>query len=118
MLGYAFAPCVMTTYGQMDAHLLRLLYIFARKRAETEHVHRRPYSSVDSLFEAFFAQSRARIGAAVAKGMAMRALGCSLFGVSKVFLRHIAPTRYRDQTLSAGEHLAAGFAQWHLALAA
>ena len=118
VLGYAFAPCVMTTYGQMDAHLLRLLYIFARKRAETEHVHRRPYSSVDSLFGAFFAQSRARIGAAVAKGMAMRALGCSLFGVSKVFLRHIAPTRYRDQTLSAGEHLAAGFAQWHLALAA
>ncbi len=45
-------------------------------------------------------------------------MGCSLMGVSKVFLRHVAPTRYGDQTLSAGEHLAAGFSQWRLALAA
>ncbi len=52
------------------------------------------------LFGLFFAQpqSRARIGAAVAaRGMALRAMGCSLMGVSKVFLRHVAPeapTRY------------------------
>ncbi len=32
--------------------------------------------------------------------------------------RHVAPTRYGDQTLSAGEHLAAGFSQWRVALAA
>ncbi len=41
-----------------------------------------------------------------------------LQGVSRVFLRHVAPTRYGDQTLSAGEHLAPGFSQWRLALAA
>ena len=34
VLSLAFAACAMTTYGQMDAHLLRLLHIFARKRAE------------------------------------------------------------------------------------
>ena len=108
----------MTTYGQMDGHLLRLLYIFAKKQAEAVHVHQRPSTPVEYLFGLFFAQSRARIGAAVARGMALRAMGCSLMGVSKVFLRHIAPARYRDQTLSAGEHLAAGFSQWRLALAA
>ncbi len=40
--------------------------------------------NVDHLFGSSFAQSRARIGAAVAKGMALRALGpaphCSDFG--------------------------------------
>ena len=118
VIGYAFAPCAMTTYGRMDAHLLRLLYIFAQKRAEMVHVNYKPLTSVEHLFGLFFAQGRARIGAAVARGMALRALGCSLFGVSKVFLRHIAPARYRDQTLSSGQHLTAGLSQWRLALAA
>ena len=118
VIGYAFAPCVMTTYGQIHGHLLRLLYVLAKKQAEAVHVHKRPLTNIDYLFGLFFAQSRARIGAAVARGMALRALGCSLMGVSKVFLRHVAPTCYGDQTLSAGEHLAAGFSQWRLALAA
>lgn len=118
VLGYAFAPCVMTTYGQMHGHLLRLLYILAKKQAEVVHVHKRPSTNIDYLFGLYFAQSRARIGAAVARGMALRAMGCSMMGVSKVFLRRVAPTRYGDQTLSAGEHLAAGFSQWRLALAA
>jgi hypothetical protein len=43
--------------------------------------------------------------------MALRAMGCSLMGVSKVFLRHVAPTRYGDQTLAAGEHVAPGFSR-------
>ena len=118
VLGFAFAPCVMTTYGQMDAHFLRLLYILAQKRAEMVHIHFRPSTPMERLFGAFFAQSRARLGAAVARGMALRALGCSSLGVSKVFLRHIAPTRYQDQTISAGEHLGAGLTQWRFALAA
>jgi hypothetical protein len=45
--------------------------------------------------------------------MALRAMGCSLMGVGKVFLRHIAPTRYGDQTLSAGEHLLSWFPGSH-----
>ena len=116
MIGFAFAPCAMTTYGQIHAHLLRLLYIFAKKRAHLVHVHHRPFCSLDSLFGRFFAQSRARLGEAMARGMALRALGCSALGVSKVFLKHIAPARYRDQTLSVGPHLAAGHTQWRLAL--
>jgi hypothetical protein len=118
VMGYAFAPCDMTTYGQIHGHLLRLLYVLAKKQAETVHVHKRPFTHIEHLFGLFFAQSRARIGAAVARGMALRAMGCSLMGVSKVFLRHVAPTRYGDQTLAAGEHLAPGFSQWRLALAA
>jgi hypothetical protein len=115
-IGFAFAPCVMTTYGRMDAHLLRLLYILAKKRAHLVHVHHRPFSTIESLFGRFFAQSRARVGAAVARGMALRALGVSALGVSKVFLKHVAPARYRDQTLSAGPHLSAGHSQWRLTL--
>jgi hypothetical protein len=118
VIGYAFAPCVMTTYGQIHGHLLRLLYVLAKKQAETVHVHKRPFTHIEHLFGLFFAQSRARIGAAVARGMALRAMGCSLMGVSKVFLRHVAPTRYGDQTFAPGEHLAPGFSQWRLALAA
>ena len=117
VMGYAFAPCATTTYGQLDANLLRLLFILATKRAEMVHVHHRPSTPAQQLFGIFFAQGRARIGAAVARGMALRALGCSSFGASKVFLRHIAPARYRDQTLSTGEHLVAGFSQWRSVLA-
>jgi hypothetical protein len=86
---------------------------------------------IKHLFGLFFAQSRhghghghgifilatrARIGAAVAGGMALRAMGCSLMGhrVSKVFFRHVAPTRYGDQTLSAGEHLAPDYGNFFL----
>ena len=116
VMGFAFAPCAMTTYGHVDANLLRLLYILAKKRAHLVHVHHRPFSSFDMLFGRFFAQGRARIGAAAAKGMALRALGVSAMGVSKVFLKHIAPARYRDQNLSAGPHMAAGHAQWRLIL--
>jgi hypothetical protein len=116
LMELAFAPCVMTTYGQMDGHLLRLLYILATKQAEDVHVHHRPSTPIQHLFGLIFAQSRARISAAVARGMALRALGCSRMGVCKVFLRHIAPARFHDQTLSAGTHLVAGFSQWRLAL--
>ena len=118
VMGFEFAPCVATTYGQLEADLLRLLYILARKHAELVHVHHRPLCDVAALFRTFFAQSRARIGAAVARGMAQRALGCSSLGASKVFLRHIAPARYRDLNLSSGTRVVAGDAQWRLALAA
>jgi hypothetical protein len=85
---------------------------------KTGTVHVRSLTLHEHLFGLFFAQSRARIGAAVARGMALRAMGCSLMGVSKLFLRHVAPTHYGDQPLAAGERLAPGFSQWRLALAA
>ncbi len=100
-INFAFSACAATTYGRLDSHLLRLLYIAAKKRAELLHVYHRPLTNVDHLFGISFAQSRARIGAAVAKGMALRALGTSAMGVSKVFLRHIAPALYRDQDLAS-----------------
>jgi hypothetical protein len=118
VLGFAFAPCAATTYGQLHVDLLRLLYIFAMKRAEAMHVNYRPFTPVKYLFGLYFAQGRAKVGAAIARGMALRALGCSMTGVSKVFLRHIAPTRGGDQTLSSGAHLTTGLAHWRLALAA
>jgi hypothetical protein len=118
VLGFAFSACAATTYGRLDSHLLRLLYIAAKKRAELLHVYHRPLTNVDHLFGISFAQSRARIGAAVAKGMALRALGTSAMGVSKVFLRHIAPALYRDQDLASGPHFSAGHAQWRHANAA
>jgi len=62
------------------------------------------------------AQSGACLGAAVAKGMALRALGVSAFGDIKVLWKYISPAHYRDQPLSAGPHLAAGHEQWRLIL--
>jgi hypothetical protein len=116
VMGFAFAPCAITTYGHMHGHLLRLLYILAKKQAQLVHAHHRPFTHTDILFGRLFAQSRARIAAAVVKGMALRALGISSLGVSKVFLKHIAPALYRDEYLSAGPHLSAGHMQWQLAL--
>jgi hypothetical protein len=49
VLSLAFAACVMTKYGRMDAHLLRLLHIFARKRAEMVHVYHRPLVPIEHL---------------------------------------------------------------------
>lgn len=87
------------------------------RRAELVHTHEKPLVEVESLFGIYFTQSRARIGAALARGMALRALGSSITGVSKVFLRHIAPARLlRDQTLSGGQHFVPGHAQWRLIL--
>ena len=41
------------------------------------------FTHIEHLFGLFFAQSRARIGAAVARGMvALHAMGCSLMGVT------------------------------------
>ncbi len=115
VLGYAFAACAATTYGQLHEHILRILYIAAKRRAEL-HVYHRPLVDVDQLFGTAFAQSRARVGAALARGMALRAFGTSAMGVSKVFHRHIAPARYRDQNLSSGPHLSSGHAQWRYVL--
>jgi hypothetical protein len=71
-----------------------------------------------SVFGTFFAQSRAQLGAAIARGMALRAFGTSSMGLSKVFLRHIAPERAReDQNLTTDPHFSAGHAQWRYALA-
>ena len=60
----------------------------------------------------FFAQSRAQLGAAIARGIE------GIWYLSKVFLRHIAPERAReDQNLTTGPHFSAGHAQWRYALA-
>jgi hypothetical protein len=118
VLGYAFAACAATTYGQLDAHFLRILHIAANRRAELLHVYHRPLVDIDQLFGTAFAQSRARVGAALARGMALRAFSTSAMGVSKVFHRHIAPARYRDQNLSSGPHPSVGHAQWRFVLAA
>ncbi len=118
VLGYAFASCAATTYGQLDANLLRILYIAAKRRAELLHVYHRPLVDIEHLFGVAFAQSRASVGAALARGMALRAFGTSAMGVSKVFHRHIAPAHYREQNLSSGPHLSAGHAQWRYVLAA
>ena len=116
VMGFAFAPCALTTYGHIHAHVLRLLYIFAKKRAEMVHVHDKPLCDVEYLFSFFFAQSRARLGAAVMRGMALRALGVSALGVSKVLLRCTGPAYLRDQNLFSGQHFTPGHAQWRLAL--
>ncbi len=47
----------------------------------------RPFVPIEHLFGTFFAQSRAQLGAAIARGMALRAFGTSSMGLSKVFLR-------------------------------
>jgi hypothetical protein len=107
--------------------------------AETVQVHKRPFTHIEHLFGLFFAQSRARIRAAVARGMALRAMGCSLMlghtceMLAVMYLQRGPPiaenesTTHRThrthrwglakcscgtllpQTFAAGEHLAPGF---------
>jgi hypothetical protein len=68
---------------------------------------------IKHLFGTFSPQSLARLGAAIARGMALRAFCTSSMGLSKVFLRHIAPERAReDQNLPTGPHFSAGHAEW------
>jgi hypothetical protein len=47
VIRYAFSPCGMTTYGQVDARFLGLQYILATRRAEIVHIHDylRPFPS-------------------------------------------------------------------------
>jgi hypothetical protein len=82
------------------------------------HVYHGPLVPIEHLFGTFFAQIRAQSGAAIARGMALRAFGTSAMGLSKVFLRHIAPERAReDPNLTTGPHFSAGHAQLRYALA-
>ncbi len=78
VLGLAFAACAATTYGQLHEHILHILYIAAQRRAELLHVYHRPLVDIDQLFGTAFAQSRARVGAALARGMALRAFGTKI----------------------------------------
>jgi hypothetical protein len=69
VIRYAFSPCGMTTYGQVDARFLGLQYILATKWAEIVHIHDylRPFTITLLRTEQ-------------ATGIALSALGCSLFG--------------------------------------
>jgi hypothetical protein len=51
VLGFAFAPCVTTTYGRIDANFLRLLSILATKQAELVHVHQRPHTYIHTYIQ-------------------------------------------------------------------
>ena len=105
-----YVNSILNTLNNMHAYNMR----DSNKHVFTHHKSK--HSHLKNKLNSCTASSRARIGASVAREMALRALGCSLMGVSKVFLRNIAPARCRDQTLSVGEHLAAEFSQWRFAL--
>lgn len=86
--GYSFVPCVATTYGAVQADFLRLLYILARRQAEVIITYHRPDADFDHMLGLCFAANRAKVGAAIARGMAMRALSYCKHGVRRLRCAH------------------------------
>ena len=69
-----FVPCVTSTFGRLQADFIRLLVLYARERAELVHTYHRPDANLKVLSGVFFSEAKAVVGAAVARGMAMRAM--------------------------------------------
>ena len=93
-----FVPCIVTTYGAMGAEFVRLLYVLARRQAEVIVTHHRPDSDYRHILAMCFSANRAKVGAAVAKAMAMRALSCMKDGTRR-FRARSPDARYLEQDL-------------------
>ena len=85
----------------LEGDFILVLYLLARQQAELVKAFRRPDGDVRQLAGAFFGGIKARIGAAVARGMALRALGLGLAGA-----RGFLPAVPRPQDIH--QHLAVG----------
>lgn len=79
----SFIPCVASTYGVIGADFLRLLYVMARKQAEVIVTHHRPDTSYRQIVGYCFTNNRVKLGAAIARAMAMRALSYTKLGVRR-----------------------------------
>ena len=90
---------------------VRLLYVLARRQAEVIVTHHRPDSDYRHILASClvgfrdiyilamcFSANRAKVGAAVAKAMAMRALSCMKDGTRRFRARSPA-ARYLEQDL-------------------
>ena len=84
----------------MGAEFVRLLYVLARRQAQAgyRHPHHRPDSDYRHILAMCFSANRAKVGAAVAKAMAMRALSCMKDGTRRFRARSPA-ARYLEQDL-------------------
>ena len=87
--GMSFIPCVATTYGALGEDFVRVLYVLAKRQAEIIIKYHRPDSNFDQMTGVCFSAIKAKVGAATARGMAMRALSCDKLG-----LRRMKPVVY------------------------
>ena len=68
---------------------MRVLYVLAKRQAEIIIKYHRPDSNFDQMTGVCFSAIKAKVGAATARGMAMRALSCDKLG-----LRRMKPVVY------------------------
>jgi hypothetical protein len=80
----SFIPCVLSTYGALGDEFVRLLYILARRQAEVIIAHHRPDDDYVKMLGLCFASIKSKVGAAAARGMAMRALSCNKDGWRRI----------------------------------
>jgi hypothetical protein len=95
----AFVPCVLTTYGAMQDDFVRLLYIMARRQAESIIAYHRPEADFDCVLGQCFSGFKGRFGAACARAMALRALSYNKFGLRRPHLARVHKPHNRDQNL-------------------
>ena len=99
-LGFTFVACAVTTFGVLHQEFLRLLYILARRQAEVIVSYHRPDADFADMLGMCFAANRAKVGAAVARGMAMRALSYCKQGVRRFRVgQGLVPYGHVDQQL-------------------
>jgi hypothetical protein len=77
---FSFLPCVATTFGVLGPEFLRLLYFMAHAQAEVIVTNHRPDADFEQMVGTCFGASRARIGAALARGLGIRALSYTRYG--------------------------------------
>ena len=95
----AFVPCIMSTYGAMQDDFVRLLYIMARRQAETIVAYHRPEADFDCVLGQCFSGLKGRIGAACARAMALRALSYNKFGIRHLHIHRVYKPHNREQNL-------------------
>ena len=101
----SFIPCVLSTYGALGDEFVRLLYILARRQAEIIINHHRPDDDYVQILGLCFAANKSKVGAAAARGMAMRALSCTKDGRRRI--RSPSPNEF-PQYLQQDLHILGG----------
>ena len=91
--GYSFLPIIGSTYGQLHDDFVRLQYVIANAQAEYIIQHCLPHKDFKILAGYCFAGIKGRIGAALARALAYRALSCTKDGRR----RHYIAYGHRDQ---------------------
>ena len=83
----------------MQDDFVHLLYIMARRQTECIIAYHRPEADFDSVLGQCFSGLKGRMGAACARGMALRALSYNKFGVRRPYIDRVHKPQNREHNL-------------------